>query len=82
MTCFNPKYVHYTTTYAVKPKLEQKIIENYHNNKNYDTYRKLIIENSKITKKIQFQTRKNFDTTKIGNGAMIIPCRRCLRLQT
>lgn len=35
---------------------------------------------SAITKIIKFQTKKKFKETEIGNGKMIIPCGRCLRL--
>lgn len=69
MTCFNPKYVQY----SFGPR---KIIKHIKgpNGKNYS----IDTGKTKIGMIIKFQTKKNFDPTKIGNGSMIIPCNKCI----
>lgn len=69
MTCFNPKYAQYT--YG-----QLRIINHYkdQNGKKID----IDTGKTKLGKIIKFQTKANFDTTKIGNGSMIIPCGKCL----
>lgn len=80
MTCFNPKYVQYTYKHTVPTKIKQKLIEQFQLDKDYNKFNKQMFDNAQITKVIKFQTKKDFDESKIGNGSMIIPCGRCLRL--
>ena len=78
MTCFNPKYVQYKYVSAVPKKIHQEIVQQYQKDGNYNKYIKSMEENQKIRMDINFQTKKAFDPTKIGNGSMIIPCQKCL----